>query len=253
MGVEFYHNAKEVASSSSLVGFCFIDQVKSLERLTETPCGIGPVIADEIPIDAAQLECFINGLVVRLEQTNNGQLAALCVGCLQICLSLQNTITDEWPELPLRLMPLLEGSKALRTVDWKIIALQADEEELALRQGAPRANRDWVVYRSAANDSPEQAARRRESEQRNLGIDLLRQKRSAEAADFFRNYSKQSDSKEWIYLLGMALLQGGSTTEARAAFEQAMYCEPGKEISKREQIYVDASQKRIGEMDQPAI
>ncbi len=109
------------------------------------------------------------------------------------------------------------------------------------------------MYRSAANDSPEQAARRRESEQRNLGIDLLRQKRSAEAADFFRNYSKQSDSKEWIYLLGMALLQGGSTTEARAAFEQAMYCEPGKEISKREQIYVDASQKRIGEMDQPAI
>lgn len=54
------------------------------------------------------------------------------------------------------------------------------------------------------------------------------QKRYSEAAEFFRNYSKQSDSKEWIYLLGFILLEGGSKAEARAAFEEAIYCEPGK-------------------------
>lgn len=251
MGVTFYHNAKEVAESSSLVGFCFVDQLRSLERLIEMPCGVSPALADEIHIDAAQFEEFISKLVVRLEQTNNGQLAALCVGCLQICLLLQNTITGEWRQLPPRLMPLLEGSKALETVDWKIIALQADEEELALRQGAPRSNRDWVVYRRTTDEGPEQAARRRDSEQRNIGLSLLMQKRYVEAADFFRGYSKQSDSKEWSYLLGMVLNEGGSSAEARAAFEQAAYCEPGKEISKREQIYVVASQKRISEIDHP--
>lgn len=253
MGVTFYHNAKEVAESSSLVGFCFVDQLRSLERLIETQCGVSPVVADEIHIDAAQLDSFINNLVIRLEQTNNGQLAALCVGCLQICLSLQNTITGEWLELPPRLAPLLEGSKVLETVDWKIIALQADEEELRLRQGAPRSNRDWAVYRRTTDDSPEQAARRRDTEQRNIGLSLLMQKRYAEAADFFRDYATQSDSKEWIYLRGFVLLESGSTAEARTAFEQAIYCEPGKEISKREQIYVAASQKRIGEMDHPAL
>ena len=76
-------------------------------------------------------------------------------------------------------------SKALRTVDWKIIALQADEEELALRQGAPRSNRDWVVYRRTTDDGPEQTARQRDSKQRNIGIDLLRKHRYDEAADFF--------------------------------------------------------------------
>lgn len=253
MGVTFYHNAKEVAESSSLVGFCFVDQLRSLERLIETQCGISPVIADEIHIDAAQFDNFINNLVIRLEQTNNGQLAALCVGCLQICLSLQNTITGEWLELPPRLAPLLEGSKALETVDWKVIALQADEEELRLRQGAPRSNRDWAVYRRTTEDGPEQAARRRDIEQRNIGLSLLMQKRYAEAADFFQNYSKQSDSKEWIYLRGFVLLESGDSTEARNAFEQAIYCEPGKEISKRDQGYVVASQKRIGEIDHPAL
>ena len=251
MGVTFYHNAIEVATSSSHVGFCFVDQLRSLERLVDTPCGVSPVVADEVHIEAAQLEIFASKIVVRLDQTNNGQLAALCVGCLQICLFLQNAITGEWPELPSRFMPLLEGSKALRTVDWKIIALQADEEELALRQGAPRGNRDWVVYRGTTEDGPEQAARRRDSEQRNIGIGLLMQKRYAEAADFFRDYSKQYDSKEWIYLHGLALLQGGSSAEARIAFERATYCEPGKEISKREQIYVDASQKMMGQIDYP--
>ena len=156
-----------------------------LERLTETQCGVSPMVSDEIHIDAAQLDSFINNLVIRLEQTNNGQLAALCVGCLQICLSLQNTITGEWLELPPRLAPLLKGSKALKTVDWKIIALQADEEELRLRQGAPRSNRDWAVYRRTTDDSPEQAARRRDTEQRNIGLSLLMEKRYAEAADFF--------------------------------------------------------------------
>lgn len=249
MGVIFYHNAKEVAASSSQVGSCFVEQLRSLERLVDAQSGVRPVVSDEIHIDAAQLENFINHLIVRLDQTNNGQMAVLCVGCLQICLFLQNTITGEWLELPPRLMPLLDGSKALRTVDWKIIALQADEEELALRQGAPRANRDWVVYRRTTDGGPEQSARRRDSEQRKVGIDLIMQKHYAEAADFFRDYSNQFDSREWLYLLGLSLLEGGNSAEARIAFEQAAYCEPGKEISKREQIYVTTSQKKIDQMD----
>ena len=121
------------------------------------------------------------------------------------------------------------------------------------QQGAPRANRDWVVYRRTTEDGPEQVARRRDTEQRNIGLDLMIQKRFTEAADFFRDYAKQSDSKEWIYLRGFVLLESGSTAEARAAFEQAIYYDSGKEISKREQIYVAASQKRIGEMDHPAL
>ena len=249
MGVTFYHNAKEVAASSSQVGVCFVEQLRSLEWLVDTQCGVSPIVSDEIHIDAAQLENFIINLAVRLDQTNNGQLAALCVGCLQICLFLQNKITGEWLELPPRLMPLLDGSKALRTVDWKIIALQADEEELALRQGAPISNRDWVIYRKTTDGGPEQSARRRDSEQRKIGIDLITQKRYAEAVDFFRNYSEHSDSKEWVYLLGLALLESGNSAEARIAFEQATYCEPGTEISKREQIYVDTSQKKINQID----
>ena len=213
-------------------GIVSIQSLRAADRNAVTQCGVSPMVSDEIHIDAAQLDSFINNLVIRLEQTNNGQLAALCVGCLQICLSLQNTITGEWLELPPRLAPLLEGSKALKTVDWKIIALQADEEELRLRQGAPRSNRDWAVYRRTTDDSPEQAARRRDTEQRNIGLSLLMQKRYAEAADFFQNYSKQSDSKEWIYLRGFVLLESGSTAEARTAFEQAIYCEPGKELVK---------------------
>jgi len=249
LGFTFYVGTKEVWQSTSKVGVCFVEQMKSLEQLIDTVCGISSVVSDEIYIDPSQFADFLRNLVVRVDETNNGELAALCIGCLQICFSIQNNIDGLTLRIPPRIIPVLEGSKALSYVNWRIIALQADAEEIALRRGAPRSNRDWVVYQRTSTSGEEQTSKNRDADQRYFGIDLLRQKRYPEAADFFRNYSEHSDSKEWIYLLGMALLEGGNSAEARVAFEKATYCEPGKEISKREQIYVDASQKMMDKID----
>ena len=100
MSVSIYADSKEIAQMSSAVGFCFVEQMKTIERLIDTQCGISDVVFDEVYVDPTRFTGFVDSLVNRLDETNNGQLAALCVGCLQICFFLHSRIFDNQPNVP---------------------------------------------------------------------------------------------------------------------------------------------------------
>ena len=113
MGFQVIHKEEIIWSPGLDVGNLFLDQLKALEKIIDHKSGIDSFLADELEVDQAVLEPFINIVLERLEKTNSGPYFALVQGSLQIAIALNAQITGRWPAVSKRLMPIIEGAKTV--------------------------------------------------------------------------------------------------------------------------------------------
>ena len=137
---------RSIWNPSSAVGFCFVDQIRSLEKMLAFESGVSPSINDEVDINLAIFEDFVSAALDRLERTNHGELFALTAGCLQICIALNWKMGGKLPPVSPKLKPLLEGANFFQKQNWRVTVLEPSAEETDARAGELRDMRDVVVY-----------------------------------------------------------------------------------------------------------
>ncbi len=147
MGIIVKFAGRSIWEPTLKAGFCFVAQVRSLEALLDTESGVGLIIADEVDINLAAFENFLTKCIEKLERTNDGEIFALVMGCLQICIALNWKMGGKLSQVSTKLQPLLEEAGVVQKMNWRITSLQPAEEEIDGRTGEVRDMRDWVVYR----------------------------------------------------------------------------------------------------------
>jgi hypothetical protein len=95
------------------VGSLFLCETEAIERIVGTKSGVTSPLADEMEIDAKQLETFIQATLRMLAKTNNGPLVALIEGCLAIAIALNAEITGSWPDVPERLRFVVDRARTV--------------------------------------------------------------------------------------------------------------------------------------------
>ena len=85
------------------LGQFFVEQLSALEHLVELPSGITSPLADELQVDARQLERFLTAVMDMLSKSNNGALLTLARGVTQVALALHAEATGDWLPVPERL------------------------------------------------------------------------------------------------------------------------------------------------------
>lgn len=146
MGIIVQFAGRSVWEPSLRVGYCFVAQVRTIEDLLSIKSGVGPVISDEVDINFAEFDNFLQDYLEKLEQTNNGPFFALTMGCIQVCISLHRKIGGKLPTISPKLRPLIEGATALENEIWRITSLEPAQEEVESRTGAIQDIGDWAVY-----------------------------------------------------------------------------------------------------------
>lgn len=146
MGIIVAARGRSIWEPSMKVGFCFVDQVRSLETLLKVESGVSPIISDEVEINPVLFEAFVAHCLDRLERTNNGELFALVMGCLQICIALNWKIGGNLPSVSSRLKPLIEGASLIQEANWTITTFESTLEEVNSRVSEVRDTTDWKVY-----------------------------------------------------------------------------------------------------------
>jgi len=110
MGLIVSSDNRDVWEPSLAVGYLFVDQIHSLERLVGLESGVSPVVSDEVTIDPARFQSFIKGCLRILETSNNGPLVAMTAGPLLIAIALCHAITGKWPPVPEHLRNLVDDA-----------------------------------------------------------------------------------------------------------------------------------------------
>ena len=118
MGVIVSSDNREVWEPSLAVGYLFVDQLHSLERLIGLESGVSPVTSDEVTIDSIRFEAFIRGCLRKLEETDHRALVVLVAGCLQLAIAVNHRITGEWPTVPERHRFLVDNARAALDPGW---------------------------------------------------------------------------------------------------------------------------------------
>lgn len=146
MGIIVKFAGRSIWEPSLRVGYCFVAQVRSIEELLDIQSGVSPVVSDELDINLASFKNFLSVCLDKLERTNNGDLFALVMGCLHICIALNWQMGGKLPKVSPRLQPILEGAGAIKNANWRITSIEPLDEEVNDRSGGIQDTRDWRVY-----------------------------------------------------------------------------------------------------------
>src|SRR5947209_7209931 len=100
MGVFMTVEGRELWAPSRETAGLFVEQVRSLERLTGLHSGVGPTVSDEVEIDASQFRDFVEASIRWLAATSSGPLFTMSTGCVQVALALYIRLFGAYPPLP---------------------------------------------------------------------------------------------------------------------------------------------------------
>ncbi len=103
MGIIVKFAGRSIWEPTLRVGKCFVAQVKSIEEVLDIESGVSPIISDEVDINLAKFESFLSLCLGKLERTNDGELFALIMGCLQVCIALNWKMGGRLPPVSAKL------------------------------------------------------------------------------------------------------------------------------------------------------
>ncbi len=78
----------------------FHDQAEAVGRMIEVETGLGPIVHDEVVVDDAKLEAFVNAFTVfMLRVADNSTARALLENCFAIAVAMAKKAGAKLPEL----------------------------------------------------------------------------------------------------------------------------------------------------------
>ncbi len=113
MSVYFIVGDREIWNPASRAGVLFYDQMRTLEKLAEHPCGLTSSVSDEYAIDPRLLTAFVDAVFNYLGHTQHAVLLALVENVLAVALGAEARVHGAWRVAPERFHAVLEQARVL--------------------------------------------------------------------------------------------------------------------------------------------